>query len=132
MTEQYVVHASDLMKVWSMPKGTDFRQMTIRVPSMTFYKIKAIERMFPDRSRNELVADLLSTALEEFENSLPFESHQSEHPIDQTLDGEEIYDYWETGPRRQFRDFYRLESASSSEDEDSNLKLLSESESDAS
>lgn len=74
MAEKYDVKPSDLLKIWSVPSSSgSAKQLTIRIPLSVFVKVKALEEMFPSRSRNELIADLLSTALVEFESSLPKE-----------------------------------------------------------
>lgn len=97
------ISASDLVKVWSINRGSDFKQITIRVPIETFVKIQAIEGMFPHRSRNELVSDLLSTALEDFESGLPVTVHETDEVIGQFPDGEPIRGSFETGPRIDYR-----------------------------
>ena len=101
-TSRVKVSASDLVKVWSINRGSDFKQITIRVPIETFVKIQAIESMFQHRSRNELVSDLLSTALEDFESGLPVFIHETDEVVGQLPNGEFIRDSYETGPRVDF------------------------------
>jgi len=98
------VSASDLVKVWSINRGSDFKQITIRVPIETFVKIQAIESMFRHRSRNELVSDLLATALEDFESGLPVIIHETDEIVAQLPDGEIIRGSFESGPRVAYRD----------------------------
>lgn len=103
MSDEYRARPSDLMKVWAMPKSSEQRQFTIRVPAETFYKLQALEMLYPHRSRNELVADLLSTALDEFEEALPVEVHESDRVLDVDPYGGPIHETWESGPRVNFR-----------------------------
>jgi hypothetical protein len=91
------------MKVWALSKSSEQRQLTLRVPADAFHKIQALEAMFPERSRNELVSDLLATALDEFEEGLPMETKYSEEVIGFDPDGEPIHESWEVGPRAVFR-----------------------------
>lgn len=101
------VSASDLVKAWSINRGSDFKQITIRVPIETFVKIQAIESMFPHRSRNELVSDLLSTSIEDFESALPFSVHETDEVLGQLPDGEYVRAQFETGPRADYRELVR-------------------------
>jgi hypothetical protein len=108
-----IVSPADLIKFWSMPKTTDTRQITLRLPLDVFYKLQAFEQLFPNRSRNEMISDLLSTALDLASEALPFYDGPI---IAVTPDGEEIRD--EAGPRRQFRMFYESFKESSKIDDD--------------
>lgn len=58
---------SELYDYWSLPKEV-LHQVTIRLPVDTFYKIQAIELMFPHRSMNELISDLLQASLSELDS----------------------------------------------------------------
>ncbi len=102
MQRHYKAKPADLVKAWAISRGPDTRQLTIRVPNETFYKIQALEAMFPDRSRNEMVADLLSTALDEFEEGLPFEEHEGDI-VGYDPENEPFRDYWTSGPKADFR-----------------------------
>lgn len=102
MSDHFRAKPSDLMKVWSMSKSSEQRQVTIRIPSETFNKIRAIELMFPHRSRNELIADLLATAVDEFESTLPFETHEGEF-LFKDDEGESVYESYMTGPKKDFQ-----------------------------
>lgn len=104
MSDHFRAKPSDLLKVWSMSKSSEQRQVTVRIPADTFHKIQAMEMMFPHRSRNELIADLLATSADEFESSLPFESHQGKF-LFEDQDGDSIYDSFITGPKRDFERF---------------------------
>lgn len=105
MSNQLRTKPSDLAKVWSMTKSADQRQLTVRIPADTFYKVQALEAMFPHRSRNELIADLLATSLDEFEESLPFETRETSDVIGFDDKNDPIFDSYDTGPRADFRSF---------------------------
>lgn len=113
MSNQLKVKPSDLAKVWSLTKSAEQKQFTLRVPSETFCKIQALEAMFPGRSRNEMVSDLLATAIDEFVDGLPEESREvpgqciqigfdeySQEPIT-----EPVFEYF--GPRADFQRLVR-------------------------
>jgi hypothetical protein len=73
MNNRIPVTPADLVKVWSLSKSSESKQMTLRVPSDVFFKLQVLEEMFPSRSRNEMVSDLLVTALSLFVEGLPCE-----------------------------------------------------------
>lgn len=99
------VKPADLLKIWAMPRDTETRQITLRVSSETFYKIQALERMFPARSRNELIGDLLTTALNEFEDGLPVTIHQTDRVLFEDPYGDPVYDTYSTGPKADYRKY---------------------------
>jgi hypothetical protein len=132
MKDHYKVKPGDLLKVWAISRGVEYKQFTARVPAETFYKIKAIEAMFPGRSRNELVSDLLTTALDEFEEGLPFEIVECEaegEPIAwDPVNNEPIFELsnYEVGPRAEYRQF--VEDARRSGLKEVELKVVEEDE----
>jgi hypothetical protein len=116
---QLSVTPADLVKFWSLPKTTDTRQLTLRVPSEVFYKLQAFEELFPNRSRNEMISDLLSTALDAAGESLP--SYDGE--VISILDnGEEIHE--QVGPRLEFKRLCDSFRASSKPDDDKSKNAL--------
>lgn len=88
MTRLFQVKPGDLAKVWSVPKSDNVKQFTIRIPLESFQKVQAMEMMFPGRSRNELISDLLSTAIEEFQRSLDREWKDTDDPNDPAFEPE--------------------------------------------
>jgi hypothetical protein len=86
----------DLVKVWAAPDNTKLtpRQMSIRLPVHVAAKISAFCEMFPMRTRTEIMADLLSTALVGAEQGLskepyPGERKELEEAIESGLDPRE-------------------------------------------
>jgi hypothetical protein len=82
MSEGVLVNCNpaDLVKFWGIPRLVETRQMTVRVPNETFYRIQALEKLFPHRSRTEIVADLLAAALQQVETGLPVHSAPAVQP----------------------------------------------------
>jgi len=101
---KYVPNPGDLYKAWSVPRSSDqAQQLTVRMPADTFFKIQAIHEMFPGRSRNEIISDLLSTAVEEFEASLDSEwIDLGGEPVGFDEEGEPIFRQKEIGTRAKF------------------------------
>lgn len=61
-------------------------------------KISALVEMYPQKTRTEIVGDLLSTALNDFINSLPVHQGKSLGYIEEV--GEEVFE--ESGPKIKF------------------------------
>ncbi len=65
--------SSDLHKVWSAPDNSRLtsKQYSFRLPVHVAAKLSALEEMYPNRTRTEIVGDLLAAALDEVEKSFP-------------------------------------------------------------
>ena len=70
MSNEFRAKPSDLLKVWSLSGDLEQKQLTLRIQADVFYKIQALEAMFPGRSRNGIISDLLATAIDELVESL--------------------------------------------------------------
>jgi len=75
-----MIQPSDLHKIWDAPDNT-------RLPVHVAAKVSAICEMFPQKTRTQIVCDLLATALEDFERSFP------------EVKGEFVGQDWERGVR---------------------------------
>lgn len=64
---------STLHDVWTSPDNTRLtsKQFSFRLPVHIAAKIAALCEMFPHKNRTQIVADLLTSALDELEKSLP-------------------------------------------------------------
>lgn len=91
--------SSDLHNLWNAPDNSRItaKQYSFRLPVHVAAKLSALAEMYPQKSRTEIVGDLLSTALEELALSLPQYNGQVIHILP---DGEEIYEL--CGPRCDF------------------------------
>lgn len=89
--------AAELHKLWTSPDNSKLtsKQYSFRLPVHVAAKIQALCDMYPNKTRTEIVGDLLSSALEEVKQGLP--SYDSNEPITILPDGEEIFEQW--GPR---------------------------------
>lgn len=92
-----MIQPADLHKIWGAPDNSRLttKQYSFRLPVHVAAKIAALCDMFPDKTRTQLVADLLSTALDGFERTFP--SIPGEEPVD-VVPGTEESLYEETGP----------------------------------
>lgn len=91
--------ASDLTKVWTMPDNTRLtaKQYSIRLPVHVAAKISALCDLYPQKSRTEIIGDLLTAALNGVEESFP--SIKGPHAND-----DETGSYYEdVGPAKQYR-----------------------------
>ena len=62
----------DLAKVWDAPDNTKLtpKQISLRLPILVSAKISALCEMYSRKTKTEIIGDLLSTALDQFELGL--------------------------------------------------------------
>ena len=76
--------SADLVKVWSAPYNSRLtaKQHSFRLPVHVAAKLAALCDLYPNKTKTEIVGDLLSAALEEVIQNLPFVRGQkvSNHP----------------------------------------------------
>lgn len=67
--------AADLSKVWGAPDNSRLtrKQQSFRLPVHVAAKIEALCELYPNRSKTEIVGDLLASAVEEVVRHLPTE-----------------------------------------------------------
>ena len=80
-----MIQPADLHNIWGAPDNNRLttKQYSFRLPGHVAAKLAALCDMFPDKTRTQLVADLLTTALDGFERtfpSIPGEEAVEEHP----------------------------------------------------
>lgn len=65
--------ASSLHDVWASPDNTRLtpKQYSFRLPIHVAAKVAALCEMYPQKSRTQIIADLLTSALDELEQNLP-------------------------------------------------------------
>lgn len=65
--------AKQLGAIWSRPDNTRLapKQVSVRLPVHVMARLRALEDIFPTRTRTELIGDLLSSALDEVVSGLP-------------------------------------------------------------
>jgi hypothetical protein len=100
----------DLRTLWEAPDNTRLskRQIAIRLPLHVVAKIEAVSKLYPRKSKTELVGDLMAAALDQFAESLPNESGP----------GEEVFDHGEfTGRRGLYEMFVDAELSRLEEEE---------------
>ena len=76
--------AGDLSKVWGAPDNSRLtrKQQSFRLPVQVAAKIDALCDLYPNKTKTEIVADLLSSALDEVIVNLPSQRGEQvgEHP----------------------------------------------------
>ena len=105
--------ASSLHDVWASPDNTRLtpKQFSFRLPVHVAAKVAALCEMYPQKSRTQIIADLLTSALDELEQNLPAELGCGPSPEDEYYDrkvaeqaGEEYEPCYQIGgPRGRFR-----------------------------
>jgi hypothetical protein len=92
--------ASELHSFWSLPDNSRLtsKQYSFRLPVHVAAKIAALCDMYPQKSRTEIVGDLLSTAIEDLVKGMPSLDGKPLGADPET--GEEIFE--EIGPSAQF------------------------------
>lgn len=65
---------SSLMQFWEQNASGQLTEAryTVRLPIEDAAKVAALEEMFPKKSKEELITDLLHAALNELESSMPY------------------------------------------------------------
>ena len=97
-----MIDSTHLPKLWAAPDNSRLtsKQYSFRLPVHVAAKLSAIGEMYPQRSRTEIVGDLLAAALDEVEKGFPFVqgSYVGSHPET----GEKVFE--DSGPVVRFRD----------------------------
>ena len=64
---------SELVKVWDLPDNSRVtsKQLSFRLPVHVAAKLSALCEIFPNKTRTEIIGDLLTSALEKIEYSFP-------------------------------------------------------------
>ena len=93
------MRTNDLLKVWGAfdNKRLCAKQFSIRLPVHVAARIAALCEMYPSKTRTDIINDLLATALDQIEESLPI--YKSNDPVE--IDGKDIYP--NEGPRVEFQ-----------------------------
>lgn len=102
-------HLHDL---WSSPDNSRLisKQFSFRLPTHIAAKLAALVEIYPQKNRTQIVADLLTTALEELEKNLPYtiepigeleQIEQDRLSVEAGMEPMTFYDV--AGPRGMFR-----------------------------
>lgn len=93
--------AADLAKLWGAPDNSRLtaKQQSFRLPTHVAAKINALCDLFPNRTKTEIVGDLLASALDEAISHLP--AYAGDEPAGRDPDDTEVFVAW--GPAVDFR-----------------------------
>ena len=102
-----------LHDVWTSPDNSRLvsKQFSFRLPVHVAAKIAALENMYPQKNRTQIVADLLTAALENLELNLPVQKGQplsyEEEQLERQIADYQGYDYEQlymvNGKREEYR-----------------------------
>jgi hypothetical protein len=89
---------SHLHDVWSSPDNSRLvsKQFSFRLPVHIAAKIAALGDMYPQKNRTQIVADLLSAALDDLEKNLPYSTYllsEQEQDEEREIAHHARYDY---------------------------------------
>ena len=95
-----MIKPSELLNIWSAPDNSRLtaKQASFRLPVHVAAKVAALCEMYPNKTRTEIVGDLLSSALEGVKEGFPFVKGKYIGTDQDT--NEEIYD--DAGPATRF------------------------------
>lgn len=96
-----MIESTDLPRLWAAPDNSRLtsKQYSFRLPVHVAAKITALCDLYRNRSRTEIVGDLLSAALQEVEKGFPLVQGREAGPHPQT--GDMLYE--DIGPGAQYR-----------------------------
>ena len=96
--------AKDLIKLWKLRDNSRLtsKQMSVRLPTHVAARISAICEVFPNKTKTQVIGDLLSSALDELEKGMSYD--ESDNPVDILPDGEQIYAVYGPGIRGRYLD----------------------------
>lgn len=95
------METKDLIAIWGAPEPSRLapKQFSIRLPMLVSAKISALCEMYPKKTKTEIINDLLTTSLDQLEQSLPYQEGRFVGEVPDT--GDRIYEA--TGIRSSFR-----------------------------
>lgn len=109
------MNPKDLVKVWDAPDHSRLtpKQISIRLPIVVAAKISALCELYPRTSKSQMIGDLLATALDQVEESLPskrgrlirVEPDFPPEGVGQDYVSSDTSIYEDVGPKGKFRMF---------------------------
>jgi len=95
----------ELLSVWENSAQGDLTRehFSVRLPIEDAAKIQALAEMFPRRTAEEIITDLLSAALNEFESALPYVRGDQVVALDE--EGDPLYE--DVGPTPRYLQLIR-------------------------
>ena len=89
---------TDLLKVWGAfdNKRLCAKQFSIRLPVHVAARISALCEMYPSKTKTDIIGDLLASALDQIEESLPMWLSEDTAEVN----GEVLH--WNEGPKADF------------------------------
>jgi len=91
--------AEEILNIWGAPDNSRLtaKQLSVRLPVHVAARVNALCDMYPNKTRTEIIGDLLSMALKEIEAAFP--SYKGD-PKGETPDGDTYFE--ERGPYARY------------------------------
>lgn len=95
----------ELLSVWENTAQGELthERFSVRLPIEDAAKVQALAEMFPRRNVEEIITDLLSAALDEFESALPYVRGDQVVALDE--EGDPLYE--DVGPTPRYLQLIR-------------------------
>lgn len=96
---------ADLLQQWEASAGGALaaREYPVRLALHDAARIAALAEMYPRRSEREIIAELISAALDELERAMPYV--QGEKPVAEDEQGDPVFE--DIGPAPRFASLVR-------------------------
>lgn len=96
----FIMKSSKLHDIWSAADNSRItnKQYSFRLPVHVAAKISALSEMYPQKTRTEIVGDLLAAALEDLADGMPFV--KGKFLFQDHATGEDVYE--DIGPASKF------------------------------
>jgi hypothetical protein len=74
---------NDLLTIWGAPDPPRLtpKQVSIRLPMLVSAKISALLDLYPKKTKTDIIADLLTSALEKLEDEIPMYRDVDQSPV---------------------------------------------------
>lgn len=99
----------NLIKTWSLPdRSGDRTQITLRIPYTDYARLHALKEVYPKRSVNDLLCDIIKAGLDEIVEALPtWKEKIPESCVDPEFGSDNVLVDVDTGPRVIYDGAYR-------------------------
>ncbi|RLL49116.1 hypothetical protein D8Y20_13350 [Mariprofundus sp. EBB-1] len=98
--------ASDLVSIWEAPDNSRLtpKQFSLRLPVHVAAQLSALCEMYPNKTRTEIIGDLLTAALDQLQSSFPTVKGRFVDEFYDHESSEGVKFFEDKGPTNKFRE----------------------------